>query len=213
MSPLSVELVGDLSCPWCYLGFRRLRRLQQERPLRLVWRPFLLNPHLPPEGIERQLYRARKFGSPEAARRLDRRLAALGEEEGVAFAFDSMARTSWTVAAHGLVLHSQRHGEIEDLLERLFAAYFVDARDLADAGLLDSLARQAASSWAWSGGRAPPPSSRAVLESHQQACDAGVSGVPTFIFARAFSIAGAQPVESLRGVADLAALAGTGRPA
>lgn len=208
MTALAVELVGDLSCPWCYLGYRRLRRLQQERSLHLFWRPFLLNPHLPPEGVERLAYRARKFGSPEAARRLDRRLTALGEHEGIAFAFDSMPRTSWTVAAHGLLLQAQRRGIAERLLERLFAAYFVEGRDLGDPLLLQQLAAQAGLTWSWPGGDAPPPDSRTVLELHQQACDAGISGVPLFVFDAGLSIAGAQPLEALRGVADLAAMRG-----
>lgn len=208
-----VELVADLTCPWCYLGFRRLRRLQGERGLRLVWRPFLLNPHLPPSGVERQLYRARKFGSEEAARRLDRRLLALGSQEGIGFAFERITRTSWTVAAHGLVLEAQRRKVAESIIERLFAAYFAHGRDLADPRLLEAVAASAGLAWAWPGGDAPPPGQAAVTAAHREAAEAGVSGVPLFRFGNAFSIAGAQPLEALRAVADLAAMRSPGATA
>ena len=202
----TVELVADLTCPWCYLGFRRLRRLQGERRLRLVWRPFLLNPHLPRAGVARQLYRTRKFGSEEAARRLDRRLLALGSREGIAFAFERIARTSWTVAAHGLVLEAQRRQLAEPLIERLFAAYFTQGRDLADPRLLEALASSAGLVWRWPGGDAPSPGQAAVVAAHHASAEAGVSGVPLFRFDGVFSIAGAQPLEALRAVAELAAL-------
>ncbi len=202
----SVEIVADLTCPWCYLGFRRLRRLQDARGLRLVWRPFLLNPHLPPGGVERQLYRARKFGSEEAARRLDRRLFALGSQEGISFAFERISRISWTVAAHGLVLEAQRRRVAELIVERLFAAYFVQGRDLADPRLLEALAISAGLAWKWPGGAEPPPGQAAVTAAHREATEAGVTGVPLFRFAGAFSIAGAQPLEALRAVADLATM-------
>lgn len=202
----TVELIADLTCPWCYLGFRRVRRLQAERGLRLVWHPFLLNPHLPPAGVERELYRTRKFGSEEAARRLDRRLLALGSEEGIAFAFERIARTSWSVAAHGLVLEAQRRRVAESIIERLFAAYFVHGRDLADPRLLEAVATSAGLAWQWSGGAAPSPGQAAVTAAHREAAEAGVSGVPLFRFDGAFSIAGAQPLQALRAVAELAAL-------
>jgi predicted DsbA family dithiol-disulfide isomerase len=209
----TVELVADLTCPWCYLGFRRLRRLQGERGLRLIWRPFLLNPHLPPSGVERQLYRARKFGSEEAARRLDRRLLALGSQEGISFVFERITRTSWTVAAHGLVLEAQRRKVAEAIIERLFAAYFVHGRDLADPRLLEAVATSAGLAWAWQGGDAPPPGQAAVTAAHREAAEAGVNGVPLFRFGSVFSIAGAQPLEALRAVADLAAMRSPGATA
>jgi predicted DsbA family dithiol-disulfide isomerase len=193
-----VELVADLSCPWCYVGFRRLRRLQQEASLVLVWRPFLLNPFMPPEGMERRLYRARKFGSVEAGRRLDRRLAEIGAQDGIAFAFERIARTPQTVAAQSLLLEAQRRGLVELMAERLFAAMFTQGRDIGDMRELLAEARHLGLDWSGPAGAA------AVLASHERAVAAGTTGVPLFVFRPGLSIAGAQSLETLRAMLDLA---------
>jgi predicted DsbA family dithiol-disulfide isomerase len=200
----SVELIADLSCPWCYIAFRRLRRLQQEASLVLVWRPFLLNPFLPAEGMERRLYRARKFGSIEASRRLDRRLAEVGEQDGIAFDFERIARTPQTIAAQGLLLEAQRRGVAELAAERLFAAMFAQGRDIGDHRELLLEARHLGLDWAEPAPGAAPPNAAAVTASHDRACAAGISGVPLLVFRPGLSIAGAQSLEALRAMRDLA---------
>ena len=63
--PIEVQMFADLACPWCYLGLRRLqqaRALRPARPVRIAWWPFLLNPQLPPEGMDRAAYVRAKFG-------------------------------------------------------------------------------------------------------------------------------------------------------
>lgn len=204
MATPAVELVADLSCPWCYVAFRRLRRLQQEASLMLVWRPFLLNPFLPAEGMERGLYRTRKFGSLEASRRLDRRLAEVGGQEGIAFAFERIARTPQTVAAHGLLLAAQRRGLVELAAERLFAGMFTQGRDIGDPHELLREARHLGLDWQPAAAGQPPPNATAVLAAHDQACAAGISGVPLLLFHPGLSIAGAQSLEALRAMLDLA---------
>lgn len=194
-----VELVADLACPWCYLGLRRLRRLQRELPLVLRWRPFLLDPRLPPEGVERGLWRARRQGSAEAARRQDRRLLELGAEEGIDFQPARIRRMPRTVAAHALLLRAQRRGLLELAAERLFAAFFCEGRDIGDPAVLAAEAQGL--------GLAPLDPAQgeaAVLRQHESAVAAGVTGVPLFRFTPGLSIAGAQPLESLRAMLELA---------
>lgn len=188
--------MADLACPWCYLGFRRLRRLQREAPLRLRWRPFLLEPRQPAEGVGRG--RARRPGSTEAARRQERRLTELGAGEGIAFAFARIRRTPRTVAAHALLLEAERHGRLEPAVERLFAAHFTAGQDIGDPALLVAEARHL--------GLAAALDEAAVLDSHARAVAAGITGVPLFRFLPGLSIAGAQPVESLAAMLELAAL-------
>jgi predicted DsbA family dithiol-disulfide isomerase len=207
-----VELIADIGCPWSYIGFHRLRRLQRESTLRLVWRPFLLNPHLPPEGIERRAYRVRRFGNASAAQRLDRKLIEIGRSEGIAFAFERMSLASPTAAAHGLLLEAQARGLTEQAAELLFAAAFEEGRDLGDPDLLERVAGQLGLHWNWPARTAAIPHGAEVMQSHHAATAAGVTGVPTFLFAGAFSIAGAQPLEALRALNELALLAGSSDP-
>ncbi|MFO1068365.1 MAG: DsbA family oxidoreductase [Geminicoccaceae bacterium] len=199
-----VELVADISCPWCYIGFRRLRALQQRQPLRMAWRPFLLNPAMPAEGVDRRAYRLRKFGSIEASRRLDRRVVEVGAEDGIAFALERIQRTPRTVPAHMLLLQAQPRGLLEMMAERLFAAYFVQGRDIGDPRELQREA--AALGLDWAPERDREAREAAVMASHDEACAQGVSGVPLFLFRPGLSVAGAQPPETLAAVLDLARL-------
>ncbi|MDQ4136246.1 MAG: DsbA family protein [Pseudomonadota bacterium] len=94
--PLSLAVFSDVICPWCFVGKRRLERALAEAGLAgtaaIRWLPFELNPDMPPDGMERAVYRARKFGADRAAA-LDRDMTALGRQEGIRFAFDRMQRT------------------------------------------------------------------------------------------------------------------------
>src|SRR5215467_12703942 len=91
-----LNIVSDVICPWCYVGKRRLEKalkmLGRSARLRVMWRPFELNPQMPKEGIERSVYRMRKFGSLEHSQRLDAQLTAVGAQEGLAFRYDLIHR-------------------------------------------------------------------------------------------------------------------------
>jgi predicted DsbA family dithiol-disulfide isomerase len=194
-----VELIADPSCPWCYVGFRRLVRLQQTGPFVLRWRPFLLNPYLPPEGIDRETYVARKLGGADAARRLQRRIAEAGRRDGVLFEFDRIARTPNTLLAHALLLEAQRRGRLVACAELLFRTFFRDGGDIGDPVLLARAARFL---------ELPRPEDtlrarEAIVASHQAATEAGVTGVPVFLFGGAHTVAGAQPPEVLAAMLDL----------
>ena len=203
---VTVELVADPSCPWCYVGFRRLQRLAREAPLALVWRPFLLNPGLPAGGVSRGIYRLRKVRHRRGGAAARPAPGRGGAAEGIAFAFDRIARTPPTLAAQGLMVEAQRRGVAETAAERLFAAHFVEGRDIDDPVELAAEAQDWGSPGAWQDRRQEPPHMAAVLRSHQQAVASGVTGVPHYVFRPGISIAGAQPIESLRGLLELAQL-------
>ncbi len=87
---LSVDVISDVVCPWCYIGKRRLEMAiaAAEVQVSVRWHPFQLNPTMPKEGISRKEYRTRKFGSWERSRELDAKVITVGEAEGIHFAFD-----------------------------------------------------------------------------------------------------------------------------
>lgn len=102
---LSVDVISDVICPWCYIGKRRLEKANAMHggSVRVHWLPFQLNPSMPRQGISRRKYRTQKFGSWERSQDLDARVAAEGKAEGIDFAFDRIERTPNTLDAHRLI--------------------------------------------------------------------------------------------------------------
>jgi predicted DsbA family dithiol-disulfide isomerase len=196
MKPLLIEVASDVICPWCYIGKRRLEKalalLDGEVKPEIRWLPFQLNPDMPEAGVAREEYRKAKFGSLERSRGLDARVAAEGEREGIAFAFDRMQRTPNTVAAHRLIDLAQKQGRGTAVVDALFKAYFEEARDIGDAAVLAGIA-QAAGVTGWPQ-QADGPTVAAVEE---EVRNLGISAVPTFILGRKLGVSGAHPPETL----------------
>lgn len=193
---LTVEVVSDVICPWCYIGKRRFEKalalLGDAVRAEVVWRPFQLNPGMPREGMPRAQYRKAKFGSVERGRELDARVAAEGQGEGLALAFDRMQRTPNTLAAHQLIDLAQRQGRGDPVVEALFRAYFEEARDIGDAAVLSEVAARAGVQ-----GWPAQASEREVCALEEELRGLGISAVPTFVIERRFGVSGAQPPEAL----------------
>ncbi len=205
---LDIDIAFDLICPWCYLGVRRLRRALRARPdiiPELLWRPFLLNPDIPPNGVSRAEFVARKFGGEDRARRLQNALTDLGRAEGIGFRFDLMGRVPSSINAHRLVRYAVREGLGEIMVEALFHAYFADGVDIGDVICLATVAGRvgldphAALAFLRSGEEA-----EAVHTENLRAHRLGVNGVPCFIIAGQQAIAGAQEPEVLERLLDVA---------
>jgi predicted DsbA family dithiol-disulfide isomerase len=193
---LLIEIASDVICPWCYIGKRRLEKaladLNGEVEVRIEWLPFQLNPDMPAQGLARADYRRAKFGSAEKGRALDARVAQEGAGEGIAFAFDKMERTPNTVAAHQLIDLAQTQGKAGPVVDALFRAYFEEARDIGDAGVLAEIAKDAGvENWP-AGANAPQVAGR-----EERVRELGISGVPTFIFDRTSGLSGAYPPDLL----------------
>jgi predicted DsbA family dithiol-disulfide isomerase len=111
---LSIDIISDVICPWCYIGKRRLKMalaaLERQHEVRVHWLPYQLNPQMPKEGVSRRDYRTTKFGSWERSQELDAKMVAVGETEGIHFAFDRSERTPNTLDAHRLILLADKHG-------------------------------------------------------------------------------------------------------
>jgi len=193
---LSIEVVSDVVCPWCYIGKRRLEKaltlLGDEAQVSVRYLPFQLNPEMPQGGMPRAEYRKAKFGSIERGRQLDARVAAEGRGEGIEFAFERMARTPNTSAAHRLIDLAQRQGQGQKVVDELFRAYFEEGKDVGDPKVLEEIAqRSRVSGW-------PQESDAgevAALEEQMRAL--GISAVPTFIFDRKLGVSGAHPAAAL----------------
>src|SRR2546430_9887985 len=146
---LSIDIISDVVCPWCFIGKRRLDAAPElYRPPRpgaaapeVTYHPFELNPDVPREGIARADYIAKKFGARGYS--AHDRLVQAGKPLGIAFAFDRITRQPNTLAAHALIESARRPGVHGAVKERLIQAFFVDGLDLTDTQNLVRVASQA----------------------------------------------------------------------
>jgi predicted DsbA family dithiol-disulfide isomerase len=204
-TPLFVDVVSDVVCPWCYIGERKLEtalaRLRADEPglaPTVRWHPFELNPDLPVEGIPRAAYLEKKFGGKARAAEIYARVRAVGAEVGIAFDFDRIARQPNTREAHRLIAWAQQRGDAGALVERLFRAYFVEGRWIGERDLLAALAADSG---------LPGDEARNVLASdlyraeveaeYREAQEAGITGVPFFIFNGRTAVSGAHDPDVL----------------
>ena len=197
---LTIDVVSDVVCPWCYLGKRRLERAlaKEGEPVQVRWRPYQLDPTIPTGGLDRQTYMRNKFGDDGRLEQVHERLRGLGAEEGIAYAFDKIERSPNTLDAHRLIRWAAERGVQDVVVERLFSLYFEQGRDIGDRKLLVDVARDAGMDAASVERRlAEGTDERAVRQEIAQAQSLGVTGVPFFIFASRFGVPGAQSAEVL----------------
>lgn len=206
---LSIEVVFDLICPWCFLGTRRLQRALRARPdlaATLTWRPFLLNPDIPDAGILRAEYLVRKFGGEERARRLHATIAELGRAEGVQFRFDRIRRIPSSLDAHRLVRLAARMGYADRAVDALFTAYFCEGADIGHDETLVAIGhRLGIEAAAVMRAISSQAEATAVHADNLRAHRLGINGVPCFVIEGRHAIAGAQEPEVLDRLLDVAA--------
>jgi predicted DsbA family dithiol-disulfide isomerase len=208
-APLSIEIVYDLVCPWCFIGTRRLIRALRRRPelgMNLQWRPFLLNPDMPRGGMARTDYVVRKFGAEDRARRLFSSISEIGRGEGIMFCFDRIRRTPSSIDAHRLVHFAAGLGRAEVVADAIFTAYFTDGLDIGSIDVLVAIGRECG---------LEPSATRPFLMSDEavehihgdnlRAHRLGINGAPCFIVGRRHAIAGAQEPEVIERLLDVAA--------
>lgn len=196
----TIDVVSDVICPWCFLGKRRLDAALERLPdldVLVRWRPFMLDPTIPPEGMDRQEYMLRKFG-PERLKTIHDPLIAAGVELGVPYNFDAITRTPNTLDAHRLIRWAHTVERQHEMAERLFMAYWSEGLDVGDHAVLARCAGEAGIN---------AQQIAELLETDQDventraeiqhASNIGVTGVPTFILAQSYALAGAQSPEVL----------------
>lgn len=188
------------SAPWCFIGKRRLEKAIAEAglPVEIHWRPYQLDPTIPPEGKDRRAYMEAKFGSGDRIRQMHERVAAMGAEDGIAFAFDRIKVSPNTLDAHRLVRWAQEAGVQDTVVEALFNAYFIEGRNVGDHAVLGDIAASAGLDRDQVMKRLASDEDRdAVRVEIDHAQRIGVTGVPTFILAGRYALVGAQPAEEI----------------
>ncbi|HVN33666.1 MAG TPA: DsbA family oxidoreductase [Casimicrobiaceae bacterium] len=204
---LTIDVISDVVCPWCYIGRRRLgtaltqfaAEAPRVRPI-VSWHPFQLNPDLPREGIDRQLYLERKFGGARSAADIYARVVAAGKSVGIDFAFDRIALQPNTLDAHRLISWAQAQGSAEEVVERLFRAYFIEGRSVGERDVLVEVAAEAGlPAQAAHAHLASNDGAATVAEMDRRVRELGVTGVPFFIFGGKLAVSGAHEPHVLAG--------------
>jgi predicted DsbA family dithiol-disulfide isomerase len=214
--PLTIDVVSDVVCPWCYLGEKRLEAALagETEPVVVRWRPYQLDPTIPRRGLDRKEYMERKFGSDGRLKTVHDRLVALGAEVGIPFAFDKISRAPNTLDAHRLVRWAASTGAQGAVVDRLFRAYFVAGRDIGDRAVLLDIAEESGLDAELVARLIDEGADvEAVRGEIAQAQAIGVTGVPFFIFAGRLGVSGAQDVSVLRRAMSEATAAMKAAPA
>lgn len=205
---MNIDIVSDTICPWCYIGKRKLEAALATRDdieVQIGWRPFQLNPEMPRSGMSRSAYLSAKFGGAERANRIYDNIRQAGSELGISFRFDLIQRTPSTLDSHRLVRWSLADGVQNDVVQRLFTAYFENGEDVGDRDVLTRIAGD-------SGMDADDVRARldddtdleVVRQEDNMARSMGINGVPCFIIDRKYAVSGAQDVPVFHKVFDLA---------
>ena len=207
---LNIDIFSDVVCPWCFIGKRQIETALAdyardnpvaEMPL-VTWRPFQLNPQIPPEGMSRQEYLERKFGA--RSKDIYARVTAVGELHGIPFAFDRIVRQPNTLPIHSLLasaLLAEEDGtELQSRMKEAFLrAYFLDGVDLTNLENLIAIASGAGMEHERAERALRDPGAlEAVAEQERRARAMGIEGVPFFIFDGKLAVSGAQGANVLR---------------
>lgn len=195
-----IDVISDVICPWCFLGKRRLDRALAslaDLDVFVRWRPYALDPSIPPEGLDRTIYLTNKFGAERLATLHDPLIQA-GLADGVPYNFEAITRTPNTLDAHRLIRWAHTTGLQNEMAERLFMAYWSEGKDIGDHKVLAAEAGAIGINAGQIG---------ELLDSDQDvdnvkaeiahATTIGVTGVPTFIFAQSYALVGAQSADVL----------------
>jgi predicted DsbA family dithiol-disulfide isomerase len=195
---MQLEIYSDLICPWCYIGKRRLeaalKLAEGQHRVRVTWHPFQLNPDMPSAGVDRRTYRTAKFGSWERSQELDASVCRAGAEVSISFNYAAVLRTPNTFDSHRLVWLADQFAMQDQVVEALFAAYFVEGLDLSQQSVLaETVIRAGLPRLEVEELLAGDRGAAEVRQLEQAAHETGVQSVPFYVLNGRYHISGAQP--------------------
>jgi predicted DsbA family dithiol-disulfide isomerase len=204
---MQIDVISDTVCPWCFIGKRRLTRAMAMRPsipFDVKWRPYRLDPTVPKGGMDRQAYMRAKFGDdPMKIVEMHKLIAAEGEKDGIAFDFAAIARRPDTLDSHRLIRWAEAAGVQDEVVERLFIAYFENGEDIGDIRILADIADICGMDGVEVARMLETDQDRSLVEREDGiAHEMGVTGVPAMIFGNKLAVSGAREPELLVSVID-----------
>ncbi|MEL4071936.1 DsbA family oxidoreductase [Ochrobactrum sp. GPK 3] len=200
---ITIDVVSDVVCPWCFLGRKRLENalaMLPEVEAEIRWRPFQLDPTLPPQGKDRGAYMREKFGNGSKIDDIHKQLTELGDENGIVFDFEAITRAPNTLDAHR-VIHwaAQAAPDTQNkLVGTLFSLYFEQGQDIGDHEVLVDAAASVGMDAAVVARLLESDADKATIrEEIDTANRIGVRGVPCFIIDQKYAVMGAQNADVL----------------
>lgn len=200
---ITVDVVSDVVCPWCFIGQKRLDKAAAVLPdidVDIRWRPYQLDPTIPPEGKDRRQYMIDKFGSEERIRQIHERIEGLGVVEGIDFAFNEIKVAPNTLDAHRVIRWAGAAGpDIQNrLVRRLFQLNFEQGANVGDHAVLIDAAREAGMDASVVETLLPTDADvEAVRAEIATASRMGITGVPCFLLEGKYAVMGAQEAETI----------------
>jgi predicted DsbA family dithiol-disulfide isomerase len=209
MTPLPIDMVSDVVCPWCFIGKRRLEKaiaLKPDVPVEVRFQPYFLNPWVPRAGMTREQYLITKFGSVDRYNANAQRVAEAAASEGLVYDFKKMKTQPNTIDCHRLIRWAGAIGNAGRMKQRLMDLNFTEGGDLTDREVLVA----AAAACGLDAARtrellAGEQDVDAVTAEANSARDAGIEGVPCFIFGGVLAVSGAQAPDVLAQAIERAA--------
>src|SRR6185436_1140784 len=210
---MQIDVVSDTVCPWCFIGKRRLMRAMALRPdiaFDVKWRPYRLDPTVPRGGMDRQAYMRAKFGDdPMKIVEMHKLIAQEGAKEGIEFDFAAISRRPDTLDSHRLIRLAEAAGVQDEVVERLFIAYFENGEDIGNVRVLADIADLCGMDGVEAAQMLESDTDTALVEREDQiAHEMGVTGVPAMIFGSKLAVSGAREPEMLAVVIDRVAAMG-----
>ena len=205
---MNADFFFDTICPWCHVGKARFERAISLRPdlgLQIRWRPFILNPEMPPEGMDRKLYLERKFGGPTRVQRLFNSVRIAAKSEGIVFDFDRIQKSPNSLHSHRLIRFAEPFGCARQVVDAVFDGYFRLGRDigmieeLITIGVECGLTEMDLAAYLYS-----DEDVALLMNENARAHRLGVTGVPCIILDDRYAVAGAQELDVILRLLDLA---------
>ncbi|CDX57460.1 DSBA oxidoreductase [Mesorhizobium plurifarium] len=199
---ITVDVVSDVVCPWCFIGQKRLDKAiaAANVDVHVRWRPFQLDPTIPPGGMDRRQYMLAKFGSEERIREIHARIEPLGEAEGIHFEFGAIKVAANTLDAHRVIRWAGAAGEdVQNrLVRRLFQLNFEEGVNIGDHAVLAKAAGEAGMDASVVETLLPTDADvDAVRNEIATASRMGITGVPCFLIEGKYAVMGAQDADTL----------------
>ncbi len=196
---INIKIISDTICPWCYIGKKELEnsiKLASVQDFKISYKPFQLDPTMPPDGVDRKKYIERKFGET-AAKEVGLRITEAGNKLGIEFNYDKINKTPNTLNSHRLLKWSEKEGKQNETLDALFYSYFTEGLDIGDIEILVQISKNLGLDFNKIKKDLENETDRKQIEIEEWSYrDLGIAGVPTYIINDSMIVTGAQSTDT-----------------